>query len=209
MNIGTKFALITTGIAGSLWFLRFQLGKFIPDFVPELADPENPINKAAITWQRKVENFFGLKPNEKISDRFFNWLSGKPEKTNLKFTKLVDELISTTSEKYDVPENILAGIIKVESNGDPTLEGDNGFARGLMQIHKEALNDVNATYRTKFTWNTMYMADENIKVGANYLRLQFKRMGNWPDAIRAYNAGQKGANNGLAYDYLQKVERWT
>ena len=211
MNIGVKIAGTLAAIGAGLWFVRFQLGKFIPDFVVEIGNENNAVNKAAATWYSKyvssVENFFGLAPGEKLTDKVLGWFSGSPS-ANVHFSKLVDSLVTETSKSHGVPANILAAVIKVESNGDPTVTGDNGKARGLMQVQKIALDDVNSQFRTSFFWNNMYMAEENIKVGANFLMLQKKRMGNWNDAIRAYNAGEGGANNGLAFDYLAKVQRW-
>lgn len=213
MNIVNKIALSIGGLGAAIWLLRFQLGKLIPP-LPDFSEIGKKYKNMPTSEKVEVDNRvidamstvfppFALLGNAAIM--FKRLFSNRPKP---KFSKLVDKMIIDTSEKYNVPSNIVAAVIKVESNGDPTITGDNGKARGLMQVQKPALNDVNRYFSTKFNWGSMYMASENIQVGTLFLKLQHKRLGNWRDAIRAYNAGENGAKKGLAFDYLNKVEKW-
>ena len=45
---------------------------------------------------------------------------------------------------------LIKALIQVETNGNPKAIGDNGDAKGILQIHQEVITDVNRICRTKY-----------------------------------------------------------
>lgn len=115
--------------------------------------------------------------------------------------------INSVAQKYDVPANLIAAVIMVESAGNPLAKGAAG-ERGLMQLTPGAIDDVNENFGTNFTFDSMFAAKANMLAGTHYLKLQLKRFTLTANAIRAYNAGEKGAKSGKSFDYLQRVKRY-
>lgn len=85
------------------------------------------------------------------------------------------------SQHYNVPADLVLGIIKTESNFNPMAVSHKG-AKGLMQ-----LMDMNSRH-----WKIdPFSPDQNIKVGtAMIARLLEKYDGNIELALAAYNAGE-------------------
>ena len=136
------------------------------------------------------------------------WNRNRPSRKVRRF--LSESLINDIEEisaKVGVPARIVAAIVAVESAGYPLAVGAAG-ERGLMQITPAALQDVNRYYGTDYTFDQMFSGILNLYVGSLFLKLQYQRMGNWQDAIRAYNAGERGAREGRGYEYLERVKKW-
>lgn len=132
---------------------------------------------------------------------------GVSEKAFSRLTPSVINVVKKVSEKTGVPANIIAAVIVVESGGNPLAVGGVG-ERGLMQLRPVAIQDVNQNFGTSLKFSEMFVVPLNIYAGALYLKLQHKRLGNWPDAIRAYNAGETGARRGRGKEYLKRVQKW-
>ena len=115
--------------------------------------------------------------------------------------------IEAVAARVGVPANIVGAIVAVESGGYPLAVGSVG-ERGLMQITRAALDDVNRRYGLDLKWEEMFAEIPNLYAGSYYLKLQHERLADWEDAIRAYNAGERGARIGLGVEYLNKVKRW-
>lgn len=100
--------------------------------------------------------------------------------------------IRRMSRKYRVPENIIRSVVRVESDGNILAMGLSG-ERGLMQIKRDALTDVNAEYDLGFAWDEMFNAGINIETGTAYLALLKAKYpvlrDDWRQVLRAYNAG--------------------
>lgn len=113
--------------------------------------------------------------------------------------------IEMASKKYSVPAAIIAGVAWQESRGNEMALGAAGEI-GVMQIMEPAAIDL---WKNKI-WHRPIVerdAHNNIMQGAAYLSLQYRRAGNWPDAIRSYNAGFRGAmdNPARSRGYLESV----
>ena len=115
--------------------------------------------------------------------------------------------IRTVSQQYSVPANLIAAVIMVESSGNPLATGAAG-ERGLMQMSKIALADVNANYHTTLTFEQMYAPNANLLAGSLYLKLQLQRFSLAANAVRAYNQGESGAKKLKGWEYLFKVQRY-
>jgi len=82
-------------------------------------------------------------------------------------------------------------LIETESAWDPNA--DSGYARGLMQVSRAALKDINQIYSTNFDYDDMFRPDRNIFVGIRYLRRLYRMFLGYERAdiltVMAYNWG--------------------
>lgn len=106
-----------------------------------------------------------------------------------------------TATKYGLDPNIFGGLVSQESSWDINAVGDGGAAYGLTQMHNPALTDVGYT-RADLIGNPANQLD----AGAQYLKQQLDRFGNYDDALGAYNQGAGDYNNTAAKDYAASVE---
>ena len=72
-------------------------------------------------------------------------------------------------------DSIVVGIAKIESNFDVNAIGDNGKAYGLLQIHKEVVDDVNRYYGTTYTHDEMFDSICAVEVFQKYINIGIKR----------------------------------
>jgi len=91
-------------------------------------------------------------------------------------------------------------LIETESAWDPNA--DSGYARGLMQVSRAALKDINQIYSTNFDYDDMFRPDRNIFVGIRYLRRLYRMFLDYERAdilaVMAYNWGIGNVLNWLA-----------
>jgi len=93
----------------------------------------------------------------------------------------IDRGVSRAAVKYNLPENLIKGVIKAESGYNPRALSRAG-AQGLMQL-------MPATARELGVEDT-FDIEQNIDGGARYLRKMIDRYdGNVAKALAAYNAG--------------------
>ncbi len=95
-------------------------------------------------------------------------------------TSEFDDIIKEASKTYDVPEAIIKGIIKRESNFDPRA-GSSVGARGLMQLMPKTAVDLGVDNRLD--------PYQNIMGGTKYFKEQYDKYKNLELALAAYNAG--------------------
>ena len=90
----------------------------------------------------------------------------------------MDELIKWLDENEidEIFDDVfwLYAIIMTESSGNPKAESP--YARGLMQLSKIALKDVNKKFGTDFKYDDMFDPLSNVKAGALYLTLLKNRI---------------------------------
>ena len=102
--------------------------------------------------------------------------------------KYEDE-VKTASEKYNVDEALIYGVIKTESNFNPNAESHAG-AIGLMQIMPETFEWIQTYYKDDdYTVDDLRDYSVNIDYGTHVLSILIDMYGNEDTAICAYNAG--------------------
>lgn len=133
----------------------------------------------------------------------------KEKKANLKNVaepiRELQGIIRQASSRFNVPSEIISAVAWVESGGRMNAIGGAGEI-GIMQLKQIAVNDVELNKLGEFP-NWRKDSKDNIFAGTAFLRLQKNRVGNWEDAIRAYNQGEAGAKRypERADEYLNKV----
>jgi hypothetical protein len=108
--------------------------------------------------------------------------------------------IAAAAEKYDIPVNLLAAKVNVESGGNPNATSPAG-AKGLLQLMPATARGLGVT--------DVNDPVQNLDAGAKYFRQMYDQQGNWDDALRAYNAGPNGNwNNAETINHVKKVNQW-
>lgn len=101
----------------------------------------------------------------------------------------IEAMLDQAADAHGIPRAILKGIAQresswrqFESDGSP-VAGRNSSSTdwGILQINDLAHPDAFPRAKTDLAFNLDY--------GATYLASQFRRYGNWQDAVAAYNAG--------------------
>lgn len=109
-------------------------------------------------------------------------------------TSQFDGLIAQASAKYGVRADLIAAVIQKESGGNPNAVGDNGAARGLMQMHKAAAQEVGAD------WADLLNPEKAIDAGTAYLAKMLKLAhGDETLALMAYNQGPGVITRAMSY----------
>ncbi len=116
------------------------------------------------------------------------------------------ELIRAASLKYKLDPQLVASVVKAESNFNPRAISRKN-AQGLMQLMPET--------STRLAVRNPFDPAQNIEAGTHYLRLMLDQFsGNLPLALAAYNAGpDRVAQYGgvppyrETRDYVQRVTK--
>ena len=110
--------------------------------------------------------------------------------------------------------DVLIGLlIQLESEGNPNAIGDNGSARGILQIRQPCLDDVNRYLGTKLTLSDVYGpggVDTSKMVFSVYMHLYAteKRLGRPVtdfDRARIWNGGPNGYKKSSTRGYLAEL----
>ena len=105
-------------------------------------------------------------------------------------------VVKAYAEKYEVPENLVYAVIRVESNFKAKAESKKG-ARGLMQIMPVAYKDYCVDTGEDYDVSMLKDPETNIRVGTYWLARMYRYYGNWDTVLAAYNAGMGNVNSWL------------
>jgi hypothetical protein len=111
-------------------------------------------------------------------------------------SKIVDEM----STKYGVPSNLVAAVIKQESDGNPKAVSGKG-AIGLMQLLPGTAKDMGVT--------NIHDPKQNIEGGVKYLKAMLdKYKGDVPKALAAYNSGPGTVNRANGIPNIKETQQY-
>ncbi len=98
------------------------------------------------------------------------------------------DLLIVNSEKYQIPVEVLYGVIKTESNFDEKAVSSVG-ACGLMQLMPETFDWLQTVKGESLDDFEIFDPKINVDYGSSYLAMLYERFGNWDTVFAAYNAG--------------------
>jgi len=90
------------------------------------------------------------------------------------------DIVKAAAAKYDIPTEILFGMVEQESGWNPNAVSKAG-AKGLAQLMPATAKELGVLDRAD--------PAQSIEGGARYLRQQYDRFKNWGDALTAYHSG--------------------
>jgi hypothetical protein len=96
-----------------------------------------------------------------------------------------EPLIDEASRRFNVPQDIIMSVMGIESGGRRGAVSPKG-ASGLMQVMPATYTELAGRYGLG---PDRFEPRNNVTAGTAYLRENYDQFGNWPDAVRAYNAG--------------------
>jgi soluble lytic murein transglycosylase-like protein len=99
------------------------------------------------------------------------------------------ELAGSIADKFGIPRNIFGALVQKESSWNVGAVGAAGEI-GLTQIKPGTAAEVG--------YNP-FTPEGNLTAGAAYLAKQYKKFGNWNDALAAYNGGPGNIQAGQGY----------
>jgi soluble lytic murein transglycosylase-like protein len=88
-------------------------------------------------------------------------------------------LARTAARQHGVPEDLFLRLVQQESGWNPNARSHKG-ALGLAQLMPQTARALGVD---------PYDVQQNLEGGARYLATQYRKFGNWPHALAAYNAG--------------------
>ena len=103
----------------------------------------------------------------------------------------MNDLVQTTAAKYGIDANLISGVIRVESSGNPNAKASTTSASGLMQLTKGTASDMGV--------KDVFDPAQNIEGGTKYLsKMIALHGGNVKEGLAAYYGSPNRAAN-LAY----------
>ena len=88
-------------------------------------------------------------------------------------------LARTAARRHGIPEDLFARLVQQESGWNPRAVSPKG-AIGLAQLMPQTARGLGVD---------PHDPAQNLDGGARYLAIQYRKFGNWPHALAAYNAG--------------------
>jgi soluble lytic murein transglycosylase-like protein len=143
-------------------------------------------------WNKRYQNTLTLKPEQPVTQHVF------PDAVEAWRT-----LATKYGNRFLVPPEIVLSVIEQESSGNPDAVGDSGLAKGLMQLHAGATQDMGGNF------DEMLDPEKNIMIGTKYLSWCFNRTLTWRGALQAYNGGignfRRNTVSEMAVNYSNEV----
>ncbi len=192
--IGACVAVVITGVG-----LKNQAGS--------LSATEETVVKQEILINKLEKENERLKELIYINDVLNRYYSQKP----LKMRRELAELIYLAAKENSLSPEMILAVILTESSFRDNVVSNKG-AIGLMQLLPSTAASLSDELKIKWRGDkTLYDANNNIRMGAYYLRKMMEAFDDMHTALIAYNAGPgrvaKYARKGTPYTdiYAQKV----
>lgn len=106
-------------------------------------------------------------------------IDGSVSKYRGRYSGLYAGMARDAARRHGVPEDLFLRLIQQESNFNPNARSHKG-AIGLAQLMPGTAQDLRVDPNDPA---------ENLDGGARYLKEQYRKFGQWPLALAAYNAG--------------------
>jgi hypothetical protein len=109
-----------------------------------------------------------------------------------------------------VSDRLIAALTQVESNGKANAIGDQGRAKGILQVWQVVIVDVNRAYGTRYVHDDAFSPDKARDICRKYIDLYAtsKRLGRAvtdEDRARIWNGGPSGWKKVGTIGYWSKV----
>lgn len=120
-------------------------------------------------------------------------------------------LISTMTFAGTASDALLDAIADVESLGQVNRSrciGDNGKARGMYQLHKEYIEDVNRFAKTSYTWADAFNPSTARKIVKLYIEHYSSANASDEDMARIHNGGPRGHRKSCTLGYWTKINKY-
>ena len=128
--------------------------------------------------------------------------SSKEQMMKITYKKDYSEYVSKYSEEYNVEEELIYAIIKVESNFDPNAQS-NKDAQGLMQLMYSTAEEIANKININLTEDNILDPDININLGTNYISSLLNKYECVEIALAAYNAGSGNVDKWIENGVIQ------
>ncbi|WP_075780091.1 transglycosylase SLT domain-containing protein [Marinitoga sp. 1137] len=77
------------------------------------------------------------------------------------------EICKFVADELSFDKFLIFAVVMTESSGN--TKADSGYARGLMQVSKIALEDIKKKYNMKYTYDDLFEPFINLEIGTLYL----------------------------------------
>lgn len=104
-------------------------------------------------------------------------------------------------------ETLIDALVHVESKGNVHARGDNGRAIGILQIHKEVVDDVNKAYGVAYSYEDRKCPIKSREICRRYLILHGGRHATNEKYARIWNGGPGGHRKRNTRKYWHIVRR--
>ena len=104
------------------------------------------------------------------------------------YKKEYSEYVTKYSQEYNVDENLIYALIKVESNFEANATSVKG-AQGLMQLMYSTAEDVAKKNKIELIEDNILEPEINIQIGTKYISTLLEKYESIEVALAAYNAG--------------------
>lgn len=198
-------ALIVLMVMVALWSIltMFDVGQLQDDIKEVSADIKQIRQEQAQAadkleqWKAEMEQEL----NAVNADKAIEQQATRGWYRDVPLSESLQEYTAYICGQYGVDYDIALAVMRVESDFKEDIISANGQDFGIMQINK-----VNHGWLADMGLSNMLDARQNIKAGIHILSDLLDRYeGDYEMALRAYNCGITGANNGGGKGYADKV----
>lgn len=112
------------------------------------------------------------------------------------YPKKYENQINKVCAEFEIPKSIFYALVNTESSFNPKAKSPAG-AIGLTQILPSTAEYICVKNNLDYTEFDLYNPNDNLYIGAMYLRYLFDRFDNVYTSLAAYNAGETVVRNWL------------
>ena len=114
-------------------------------------------------------------------------------KEDIQYPRPYQELVQTYAKEYEVPQSVVYGVMRTESNFKEKAKSQVG-ACGLMQLMPDTFTWLQGKLGENLDDQEIFDPETNIQYGTYYLSWLHEIYPDWETVYAAYNAGPKSVN---------------